>query len=187
MRFSEGRLWAEGEELLDFWRAAGAEGEWFAQRGAFDRHLRERFLPLHEEAAAGALDAWSERPEGALALLILLDQFPRNAFRGTPRMYQSDALARRYARKSLHNDHIEAVESDLRLFFALPFSHSENLADQEVSLVLNRRLGEPWLSHARGHYEIIRRFGRFPHRNEILGRESSRQELAFLRNGGFAG
>ncbi len=173
--------------VVEWWRAAGDQGDWFAHRPAFDRAFRARFLPLHERAAAGECDGWIATPEGALALMILLDQFPRNAFRGTARMYATDPKARALAREAEARGHMAAMDPALRLFFALPFSHSEDLADQEVAIRLNRRLGQPWLSHAEGHRDIIRRFGRFPHRNPILGREATPGESRFLRNGGFRG
>jgi len=172
--------------VVDFWRAAGP-GLWFAKDAGFDRRFRERFLPLYEVAARGELGHWLEAPEGALALLVLLDQFPRNAFRGSPRMYTTDTLAREMAEAAIQTGHDQAVEADLRLFFYLPFAHSENLADQERSVALNRHLGEPNASHAQRHRDIIARFGRFPHRNPILGRTMRPEEQRYLDEGGYAG
>ncbi|MDP9919097.1 uncharacterized protein (DUF924 family) [Variovorax boronicumulans] len=126
-------------------------------------------------------------PEGSLALLILLDQFPRNAFRGTARMYATDALARYCARAAESCAHMAEIDADLRLLFFLPFAHSEDAGDQELSVDLNARLGQPWLSHAERRRDIIRWFGRFPHRNAMLGRRTAEEELAFLDSGGFAG
>jgi uncharacterized protein (DUF924 family) len=177
---------AEALTVVDFWRAAGP-ARWFAKDAEFDRRFRERFLSLHEAAARGELTGWLATPNGALALLLLLDQFPRNAFRGTPRMYASDAMAREAAAAALAAGHDRAVESELQLFFYLPFGHSENLAHQERSVALNRRLGERDLSHAQRHRDIVRRFGRFPHRNPILGRTMTPAEQQFLAAGGFAG
>ncbi len=177
----------DAAELLDYWRRAGEAGDWFGHRPAFDRDFGSRFRALHEAAAAGALDAWAEDAEGALALLILLDQYPRNAFRGTPRMYATDAQARTVARRALEAGHFERVEPALRLFFCLPFAHAEDEADQALSVALNTRLGPEARRHAEGHRDIVRRFGRFPHRNAILGRHSTAAELGFLRAGGFAG
>lgn len=172
-------------EVMAFWRLSTRH--WFAKNATFDRHFRERFLALHEEVAARQHDDWIEMPEGALALLILADQFPRNAFRGTSRMYATDPLALDYARQALETGYMEWVEPDMRLFFCLPFAHSEALSDQDISVGLNARLGQPWLDHAEGHRGVIRRFGRFPHRNPILGRATSADEAAFLRDGGFSG
>lgn len=177
---------AEASAVVSFWREAGPEF-WFAKDAAFDRKFREGFLELHEAAARGQLPGWEASPLGTLALLLLLDQFPRNAFRGTPGMYESDALARRVAATALEAGHDHTVMPELRVFFYLPFGHSENLADQERSVALNRPLGQPNLSHAERHYDIIRRFGRFPHRNPILGRAMTPQEQRFLDEGGFAG
>lgn len=174
-------------EVVDWWRDAGNRGDWFAQRPAFDHAFRERFLTLHEQAAAGACDHWITTPEGALALMILLDQFPRNAFRGTARMYATDPKARAFARAAEARGHMPEIEPGLRLFLALPFSHSEDPADQEIAVRLNRRLGQPWLNHAEALRSIIRRFERFPHRNPILGRGTTPDEAQYLKNGGFHG
>ncbi len=173
--------------VIRFWTDAGTKGRWFAKDNEFDRRFRDRFLDLHMDVAARRCDGWTETPDGALALLILTDQFPRNAFRGTGHMYATDPLARHYARLAQAAGHMERVEHDLRLFFCLPYAHSEENADQDISVMLNAKLGQPWLSHAEGHRDIIRRFGRFPHRNPMLGRETTREEAAFLHDGGFRG
>lgn len=172
--------------FIDFWREAGPS-RWFAKNADFDRQFRERFLSLHEAAARGELAGWLATSDGALALLLLLDQFPRNAFRGTPRMYASDAMARDAATAAIDAGHDGMFPAELRLFFYLPFGHSENLADQERSVALNRRLGQPHLSHAERHRDIVRRFGRFPHRNPILGRTMTQEEQRFLEEGGYTG
>ena len=176
----------EASDVLDFWRGAGPK-LWFAKDDEFDRRFRERFLSLHEMAARGELGGWLATPEGALALLVLLDQFPRNAFRGTPQMYATDVMARRIADAAIISGRDRAVDKELSLFFYLPFAHSENLADQNRSVRLARRLGEPNLSHAKRHRNIIERFGRFPHRNQILGRTMRPEEQRFLDEGGYAG
>jgi len=173
-------------EVVSFWRAAGPS-MWFAKDPAFDQRFRERFLALHEDAVAGALTAWLGTPEESLALLILLDQFPRNAFRGTPRMYATDALARTIADRALEAGHDGKIEPALRVFMYLPFGHSERLADQERSVALNRALGPTNLAHAEHHRDIVRRFGRFPHRNAILGRKTTPEEQTYLDEGGFQG
>ncbi|MCW8020584.1 DUF924 family protein [Pseudomonas aeruginosa] len=173
-------------EVAVFWREAGPSF-WFAKDPRFDRRFRLRFAQAHELARAERLRPGHADAQAHLGLLVLLDQYPRNAFRGTPRMYASDALARRWANRALAAGLDRQVEEALRLFFYLPFAHAENLVDQDRSVALNRGLGQPYLDHARGHREIIRRFGRFPHRNPILGRPSSAAELAFLAAGGFAG
>ena len=177
---------AEAAAVVAFWRAAGP-GLWFAKDEAFDRRFRERFLAAHEAATRGELAGWAVSAEGAMALVILLDQLPRNAFRGTARMYATDAEARRIADAAIKAGHDLAFENELAKFFYLPFAHSEDMADQERSVELARRLGEPDLSHALGHRDTVRRFGRFPHRNPILGRSMSPAERQYLENGGFKG
>jgi uncharacterized protein (DUF924 family) len=172
--------------LVAFWSDAGPS-RWFKKDDAFDREFRDRFLPLHEAAARGELAHWAETAQGALALLLLLDQFPRNAFRGTPRMYATDAQARAAADGAIARGLDRLVAEPLQVFFYLPFEHSEDMADQERSVALFERLGERHLQFARQHYDIVRRFGRFPHRNPILGRAMSAEEQRFLDEGGFAG
>lgn len=177
---------AEAASVVAFWREAGP-GQWFTKNAAFDREFRERFGALHFAAAARRCGGWTATAEGALALLLLLDQYPRNSFRDTAHMYATDPLARLYCRQALDAGLDQQVEEPLRLFFYLPLSHSEHLPDQERALVLNRALGEPYVGHAQGHRDIVARFGRFPHRNAILLRESTAEEVAFLEAGGFAG
>ncbi|NJM34728.1 MAG: DUF924 family protein [Rhodomicrobium sp.] len=176
----------QADALVEFWRNAGQE-RWFAKDAEFDRQFRERFLAAHEAAVRGELDGWLGSPMGALALVLLLDQFPRNVFRGSPRMYATDAKARRIADQAIAAGHDMATEPALRLFFYLPFSHSEALADQERAVALVHPLGEPSLSHATHHRDIVKRFGRFPHRNAILGRAMTPEEQRFLDEGGYAG
>lgn len=175
----------EPDDVVAWWR--GAKADWFSKDPGFDRRFRERFLDLHLAAAAGELQRWTDTPEGTLALLILLDQFPRNAFRGTARMYATDPPALGIARRAVEAGHMARVPVELRLFFCLPFAHSENEADQAISVALHARLGQPLLSHAERHCDIVRRFGRFPHRNPLLGRTTTPDEQAFLDQGGFAG
>lgn len=172
--------------VLDFWRAAGPR-RWFKRDDAFDREFRERFLAAHDAAASGELASWTATAEGALALVLLLDQFPRNAFRGTPRVYATDAQARDIADAAIRAGFDDAVEQDLRQFFYLPFMHSERLQDLDRCVRLNEPVGGESLRYALHHREIVRRFGRFPHRNALLGRPSSEAEERFLAEGGFAG
>lgn len=176
----------EAREVVAFWREAGP-ALWFAKDGEFDRRFRDRFARLHEAARGEQLASWSETPEGALALLILLDQYPRNAFRGTPRMYATDPLARHLADRALARGYDRTFPDEMALFFYLPFAHSETLDDQERSVALCQRLGEQAAAHAEHHRDIVRRFGRFPHRNPILGRPMRPEEQDFLDQGGFAG
>jgi uncharacterized protein (DUF924 family) len=176
----------EALAVVAFWRDAGPK-MWFAKDDGFDRLFRERFLSAHEAAARGELSAWLDAPDSALALLLLLDQFPRNCFRGTPRMYDTDALAREMAKTAIEAGHDRRVPLDLALFFYLPFGHSEELADQEYSVRLGERLGDPNHSRAKHHRDIVARFGRFPHRNAILGRTTTVEEKRYLDEGGYEG
>jgi uncharacterized protein (DUF924 family) len=177
---------AEARAVVAFWREAGPK-LWFAKDPAFDRRFRERFLSAYEAAARGELEDWARTPEGALARVLLLDQFPRNSFRGTPRMYATDELGRAAADAAITARQDRAIEPALRLFLYLPFGHSESLADQERSVALARSLDENALKHAEHHRDIIRRFGRFPHRNPILGRAMRPEEQKYLDEGGFKG
>jgi uncharacterized protein (DUF924 family) len=176
----------EALRVVSFWIEAGP-ALWFAKDANFDARFRDRFLREHEAAARGELQHWQSTADGALALVLLLDQFPRNAFRGTPRMYDTDALARQAARQAFAAGYDREIAVDLRKFFVLPLAHSEDLADQERSVALARRIGADDLAHAEHHRDIVRRFGRFPHRNAILGRESTPEEKDYLANGGYAG
>jgi uncharacterized protein (DUF924 family) len=175
------------EEVVAFWRAAGPQ-KWFRKDAAFDREIAARFLATHEAAAAGRLSDWEATPDGAFALLLLLDQFPRNMFRGSARAFATDPLARAVAERAIAHGFDTRVPSAERNFFHLPFMHSENLADQERSLELARRLSDgESAKYAEIHADIIRRFGRFPHRNAVLGRATTADEQAYLDAGGFAG
>lgn len=174
------------DAVIAFWRDAGPE-KWFARDGAFDIAFRDRFLDAHMAAAARRLDAWAATAEGALALIILLDQFPRNAFRDTAHMFATDGLARHIAREALAAGHDRVVADELRVFFYLPFEHSEDMADQDLAVALIHPLGKDVGTFAEIHRDIIARFGRFPHRNPALGRESTADERAFLAKGGFSG
>ncbi|HYD74412.1 DUF924 family protein [Ramlibacter sp.] len=172
-------------DVVQFWREAGPE-RWFRKDEAFDRDFRDRFLASHEAAARGELSHWGATAEGSLALLVLLDQFPRNAFRGSARMYATDALARTVADRALARSQDQDItDTGLRNFFYLPYMHSEWLPDQLRAVGLARGThAEP---HACEHHDIVARFGRFPHRNPLLHRPSTREEQAFLEGGGFAG
>jgi uncharacterized protein (DUF924 family) len=173
--------------VLDFWREAGPK-KWYAKDATFDDDIRSGFLPTYEAAAAGRLADWEENPDGALALILTLDQFPRNMFRGDARTYAADPLARAVADRAIARGFDKKFALPERTFFYLPFEHSENLADQERCVDLSRATGDAdALKWAELHADIIRRFGRFPHRNALLGRETTPEEQAFLDGGGFAG
>lgn len=176
----------EAAAVVAFWRDAGP-ARWFRKDDAFDAQFREHFLALHERAAAGELDGWAASADGALALLILLDQFPRNAFRGGARMYATDSQAQRIARAALARGLDGQVALELRNFMYLPLMHAENAPDQELSVAKTAALGGEPHRYALHHRDIIGRFGRFPHRNELLGRASTEEERAFLAKGGFTG
>ena len=172
--------------IIAFWREAGSD-RWFKKDLAFDDEIKRRFLPSYEAAAAGKLAAWEQNAEGALALLILLDQFPRNMFRGEARAFATDPLARAIASRAILNG-FDGAFPDMRTFFYVPFEHSENLADQERCIALYKAVGDDdGLKWAKLHADIIHRFGRFPHRNAVLGRVTMPDEQAFLDGGGFAG
>lgn len=172
--------------VLAFWREAGPK-LWFRKDPSFDAQFRARFLAAHEAAARGALADWADDPEGALALLILLDQFPRNAFRGSTRMFATDAQALQVARSAIQAGFDTQVDAELRNFFYLPLMHSEDLANQQQAVALTRKLGAEPHRFAVMHRDIIEKFGRFPHRNPLLGRSSSPDEQRFLDEGGFSG
>ena len=174
------------EDVVRFWTEAG-EALWFARDDGFDDRFRTQFLAAHELAAAGLLGAWEETAQGALALLILLDQFPRNCFRGEARAFASDAQALSVADRALARGFDCEVEERLRTFFYLPYEHSERLADQERALDLFRPMGGEVWEYARLHHDVIIRFGRFPHRNSVLGRRMTEAEQAYLDGGGFQG
>lgn len=176
----------QAKQVVGFWTEAGPD-QWFRKDDAFDEEFRSRFMDLHFCAARRELEDWSNEPNSSLALIILLDQFPRNAFRGTAHMFATDPLARFYAGKVYDAGFIEQVDPPLRLFMFLPFTHAENVADQELSLRLYREYAPESLSFGVEHLDIIKRFGRFPHRNAVLGRETTAEEQAFLDEGGFAG
>jgi uncharacterized protein (DUF924 family) len=177
---------ATPETVLTFWRGAGPD-KWFTRDDAFDADIRDKFLATYEAAAAGKLSAWEASAEGALALAIVLDQFPRNMFRGLARCYAADPLARQVANRALKRGYDQDVAEEERRFFFLPFMHSEDMDDQKRCVALYREAGDEDLTYAERHADIIRRFGRFPHRNAALGRATTPEEQAYLDDGGFKG
>lgn len=178
---------AEAAEIIRFWRDAGPD-RWYRKDDAFDREIADRFGQLHAGARSGDNDPWAENPDGALALILLLDQFSRNIFRGTAQAFAQDAKALRIAHEAIARGFDKQADPVLRAFFYLPFMHSERIADQERCVALCHSLPDPEnLPYAREHERIIRRFGRFPHRNPSLGRHTSPAEQVFLSGGGFAG
>ncbi|KQT88100.1 DUF924 family protein [Aurantimonas sp. Leaf443] len=174
------------QTIVDFWREAGPE-RWFVKDSEFDETIRQRFGDLYERAAAGDLDDWAEEPTGALALVLLLDQFPRNLFRGSPQAFATDGKALSIAKAALERGDATTVGEDVNQFLAMPLMHSEDAVDQESCVAWMREIGEENLSFAEEHRDIVARFGRFPHRNAVLGRETTPEEAAFLAEGGFSG
>lgn len=185
---------ASPADVLEFWfgppAGRGAKrAEWFRKNADFDAEIRRRFLATYEAAAAGALDHWMQNPEDCLALIVVLDQFPRNMFRGSARAFAADAKTREVTRHLLARDWDKDMRPVERQFVYLPLEHSENLADQEQCHALMLAIDgfaetaglHEW---AMKHLVIIRRFGRFPHRNAALGRESTTEEIAFLAQPG---
>ncbi len=184
------------EEILGFW--FGREGEegygefreaWFTKDPGFDREIRDRFEPVYEETAADNLDHWKDEARSCLALIIVLDQFPRNMYRGDARMYAADEKACEAARHAVEHAYDRELSPYGRLFMYLPFEHSEELDDQRLSVELFRGLAtemgsEDLLGYAVRHLEIVERFGRFPHRNEVLGRRTTPEEAEFLTQPG---
>ena len=175
---------------MKFWFANGErDARWFEKSDAFDAEIRSRFFALHELAASGGLDAWKETAGDCLALIVVLDQFPRNMFRGTPRAFATDAQALETARLAVARGYDRAMTPSERMFMYLPFEHSESLEDQETSCRLNEPLAAFPATHdvyryAVRHREIVARFGRFPHRNAALGRPSTPEESEFLKQPG---
>ena len=175
--------------VLTFWFGApDADGAfpfrkiWFEKSDAFDARIVDRFKADYEAAASDDLDALMASPEGCLALVILLDQFPRNMFRGDARSYATDSQARKVSRHALARGFDGSLRAHQRLFLYLPYEHSEDIADQVRYTALALSLGDPdRMKYAHRHREIIERFGRFPHRNAVLGRHGTPQELAFLK------
>lgn len=177
-------------EVLDYWLdEVGPEG-WYAGGEALDDEIRDRFGDLWVAARAGGLDHWIDGPAGALAYIIVTDQFPRNMWRGQGRAFETDAMALAAARRAMEAGWDMRAPEPERQFFYLPLMHSEALADQEACVVLMaERMPETGTSnhlHARAHAEIIRRFGRFPYRNEALGRVTTAEEEHFMTGGGYA-
>ncbi len=169
------------EAILEFWFTAEAEALWFKTDAGFDQAIRDRFRADHEAAAAGDLAGWESDTQGALALVILLDQLPRNMFRDRARAFATDDAALAVAERAIDRGFDRALPPTRRPFLFLPFQHAESITQQRRSVDLFRRLGDPEkLDYAERHLRVIERFGRFPHRNQILGRAGTPDEEAFL-------
>jgi uncharacterized protein (DUF924 family) len=174
------------DDVIGFWREIGPAG-WYSGTTELDDRIRDRFLPLWQAARSGKLDDWADTPEGALALILVLDQFPRNMFRDHADSFATDHQALTEASRAIAAGHDQKIAPPLQQFFYVPFMHSEDLVAQNrgVALFAERMPGEN-VRHARAHETVIARFGRFPWRNAPLGRTSTREELAYLEAGGYA-
>jgi len=171
--------------VLDFWFSDAARPHWFVRSEAFDARVRDVLGPLHSQAARGELEHWAADPRGALALILLLDQAPRNLHRGSADAFATDAAALRHTKAAVDLGHDRELGEEERVFLYMPFEHSESLADQDRCVALMSAMQNPlWLDYADRHRRIIARFGRFPHRNAVVGRESTDEELAFLKQPG---
>jgi uncharacterized protein (DUF924 family) len=169
-------------DVLTFWFAD--PDRWWKKDPAFDAEIRDRFLPLHDGIERDERDDWLETPRGALAYVIVLDQFSRNMFRGSARMFESDARALAAARAALDRGMDGSLSRDERMFLCMPFMHSEDIVDQDRSVALFASMPQGQSRFAEMHRDIVRRFGRFPHRNALLGRPSTAEELEFLKQPG---
>ena len=175
------------DDILAFWREAGSE-RWYTKDAAFDADVQRQFLGLWQQAAAGELSAWEATDNGALALVIILDQFPRNMFRDDAKAFSTDPQALAVAARAIARGADARIEPVLLEFLYMPFMHSEQMCDQQRCVELFRNTGNTDnIGYAQDHAEIVRRFGRFPHRNRILGRTTTPEEQAFLDGGGFSG
>jgi uncharacterized protein (DUF924 family) len=187
MAINQGGPLPSAADVLAYWRALGA-ARWFVKDAAVDAEIRARFLSVHAAAIEGKLRGWEDDASGALALVIVLDQFPRNMFRDTSAAFATDPLARAVAGRAIANGFDRQFANPERRFFYLPFMHSETLAEQERCCDLCRTAqDDEGVKFAELHADIIRRFGRFPHRNAVLGRITTPAEQAFLDGGGFSG
>ncbi|MEZ5731343.1 MAG: DUF924 family protein [Paracoccaceae bacterium] len=177
------------DDVLSFWLEDLTPAQWYEADDALDQRIRDRFRPVWEEARAGGLAHWRDGPRGALAFLIVTDQFPRNMFRGRPEAFATDPLARAATQEAVVRGWDLGIPEPERQFFYLPLEHSEDIDDQDRSVMLVQsampETGATTLIHARAHREIIRRFGRFPFRNKALDRTSTPEEEAFLAEGGY--
>lgn len=170
-------------DVIGFWREAGP-GKWFNGGAAFDATCRQRFGDAHMAAARREFDGWMATADGALALLLLLDQIPRNIFRGSGHAFATDGLALHHAKHAVDNGLDMQVDEGLRAFIYLPFEHCEEMAMQDRCVELMTPLGESSLGYAHAHRNVIKRFGRFPHRNAALGRSNTPEEQEWLDAGG---
>jgi len=176
------------DQILEFWASIGTKA-WWTKDDIVDRQIVDQFSEIHTKAASGEIDDWSKTANGALALIIILDQFSRNMFRDDAKTFAQDAKALELARNAVLQGLDRQARENLRLFFYLPFEHSESIIDQNRSVLLMHTVGNnpDNMKAVIEHREIIQRFGRFPHRNTVLGRHTTPAEQAYLDDGGFKG
>jgi len=173
------------QDVIAFWFSERVKPLWFNATPDFDQELTEHFLSVYRAAADGTLSDWEESPQGALALVIVLDQFPLNLFRNQPESFATEAESRLVAERAIAKRFDQTLKDEHKIFLYMPFMHSEALDDQDRSVVLYDQAGSGLaenLNYAHHHREIVRRFGRFPHRNAILGRDSTPEETAYLNS-----
>ena len=173
---------SEAQEVLNFWFHEVGRERWFETDASLDDQIRARFESVYQEAVDGKLKQWEDNPEGMLALMLLLDQFPRRMFRGTSRAFETDDLAVDLARAAIIKHFDDRIDRQYKLLFYLPFLNSESMGDQRLALfyIRERTKESDWLSLAEMNFETVQRFGRFPQRNPILGRQATPEEVAFL-------
>lgn len=170
------------QDILDFWFSQSTEAHWFVRSDDLDSDIKQRFSAIYEQAKAGELSGWKEHANSALALTIVLDQFPRNMFRGSPAAFATDAMAREVSKYALDKAYDQTMDLKSRPFFYLPLMHSEDIEDQERCVTLYEALGNDFsLGFAIQHRDIVKEFGRFPHRNAVLGRQNTSAETEFLK------
>ena len=175
------------QDVLNFWTEAGPK-KWWKKDANFDAEISRQFGDLYQQACAGELDAWADTPDSALALILLLDQFSRNLHRNSPLAFAQDEKCVDLTKSQIDSGADHHLPADIRPFCYLPLMHSESLEDQELGLEMMEKFGvEGNVKAAVEHRDIIVKFGRFPHRNSVLGRQTTSEEQAFLDNGGFAG
>lgn len=178
---------AQPEEIYRFWKNAGP-AKWFQADTEFDAEIQKRFKETYDAGVRGELDDWERTADGAFALVILFDQFPRNMFRGTPKAFATDEVAKAIAERAMAAGFDKTIDPEVHTFFYMPFMHSETLSDQDRCVALMQESGKQEnIKYAEIHRDAIARFGRFPHRNQILGRKSTPEEIDYLENGGFQG
>lgn len=171
------------EDILDFWLREIGPTHWFNNDARFDATMRERFGEVQAKAAREELPAWKKTPEGMLALILLLQEFPRRMFRGTPQAYENDDMALELAREAIVNHFDDRIDKSYKLIFYLPYTYSESMGNQRLALfyIRERTKEDVWLSLAERNFDMVERFGRFPERTPILGRDPTPEESEFLK------